>query len=69
MCAVCADHNVVDVELLSLLLCMHLWLQILPSCQNSCAVNWFVYVDIIEINDMWIRKLPSIVLLPIMFYF
>jgi hypothetical protein len=45
MCAICAVHKVVDVVILSVLLCVHLWLQVLPRCQSSCVVNWFVYAD------------------------
>jgi hypothetical protein len=43
MCLICALHKDVDV-VLSVLSCMHLWLQVLPHCQSSCVVNWSVYV-------------------------
>jgi hypothetical protein len=48
MRVICAHHNKdVDVVLLSVLLCMLLWLQVLPCCQSSCVLDLSVYVDII----------------------
>jgi hypothetical protein len=46
MYVICTVHKDADVVLLSLLLCMHLWLQVPLHCQSSRVVNWSVYVAV-----------------------
>jgi hypothetical protein len=45
MRVICAVHKDVDV-VLPLVSCVHYWLWVLPRCQRSYVVNWFVYVYI-----------------------